>query len=136
MNMNEKTINALSRKLGQYQAAKMKADKNIEAVLDHLNNNISQELSWAQYSELYDMIAGIDEIDVDPNDVKKKIRLVTEPDRVYTDCVCPCCGLTLQQFVTASKKPSVFRYKFCFECGQPLEWDLDRSDVPEIIERK
>lgn len=53
----------------------------------------------------------------------QKIIVETEPDRVYEDYVCPRCKTTLQQKVKGSRIQTIYKYKYCHECGQKLDWN-------------
>lgn len=60
------------------------------------------------------------------NSKAPKVLIETEDDRNFEDYVCPSCKYTLQQRAKGAIRISIFKYKYCHNCGQKLDW----SDTP------
>lgn len=52
----------------------------------------------------------------------QKIIFNSEDDREYEDYICPNCKDILQQRRKGAKKITIYKFKFCHNCGQKLDW--------------
>ncbi len=63
-------------------------------------------------------------------DVKKQIpeEVVTdtEDDREFEDYICPNCKNILQQRMKGATRITVYKYKYCPNCGKALKWETVR----------
>lgn len=54
--------------------------------------------------------------------IPKKIIFNSEKDREYEDYICPNCKDILQQRRMGAKRIIIYKFKFCHNCGQRLDW--------------
>lgn len=52
----------------------------------------------------------------------KKIILKIEESREYEDYICPNCKDILQQRRKGATAITIFKFKYCYNCGQKLDW--------------
>lgn len=59
--------------------------------------------------------------------VKMKMTIETEPDRVFRDYRCPRCKVILQQEpkTNIGQRFVLHTFKYCPDCGQALDWSDD-----------
>lgn len=66
--------------------------------------------------------AARDAIDAVQKQIPKKIIFNSEKDREYEDYICPNCKDILQQKRKGATRITIYKYKFCHNCGQMLDW--------------
>lgn len=66
--------------------------------------------------------AARDAIDAVQKQIPHKIIFNSEDDREYEDCICPNCKDILQQRRKGATRIIIYKYKFCHNCGQMLDW--------------
>ncbi|RKJ46552.1 hypothetical protein D7X98_04135 [bacterium 1XD8-76] len=54
--------------------------------------------------------------------IPKKIILNSEDDMEYEDYICPNCKDILQQRRKGATRITIYKFKFCHNCGQSLDW--------------
>lgn len=54
--------------------------------------------------------------------IASKIIFNSEEDREYEDYICPNCKDILQQRRKGAKAITIYKYKYCHNCGQKLDW--------------
>lgn len=54
--------------------------------------------------------------------ITQKIIFNSEDDREYEDYICPNCKDILQQRRKGATRITIYKYKFCHNCGQMLDW--------------
>lgn len=54
--------------------------------------------------------------------IAKKIILNSEDDREFEDFICPNCKDILQQRRKGATRITIYKFKFCHNCGQKLDW--------------
>lgn len=55
--------------------------------------------------------------------IPQKIIFNSEDDREYEDYICPNCKDILQQRRKGATAITIYRFKYCHNCGQALDWD-------------
>ena len=58
----------------------------------------------------------------------QKIIFNSENDREYEDYICPNCKDILQQRRKGATAITIYKFKYCHNCGQALDWKENHKD--------
>lgn len=93
-------------------------DEMCDLWTDIEHHNTDYEILWSEErEEAFTMAENALE-----TQMSKKIILNSEKGREYEDYICPNCKDILQQRRKGATAIIIYKYKFCHNCGQKLDW--------------